>query len=71
MVKTVLFDIDIQKFGKLTGKDRIKYIQKKLPNCPAITVTKPAILVDKTGTIFGWLLPDLLDEQQHVRIRFL
>ena len=62
------FDVDICKFGILTGSDRTKYLNKHPATSQPITVTQPAVLVDTNGIIFGWVLPELLDDEQHVRV---
>ena len=65
----VRFDIDIRKFAALTGVDRTRYLKKSTAIRQPMTVTQPAVLVDTNGVMFGWVLPELLDGEQHVCLR--
>ena len=65
------FDIDIKQLSTATGTVRSQLVSEQLSRLEEQVVTDTAILVDRNGTAFGWLFPDLLSVDEHVSFRSL
>jgi hypothetical protein len=63
----VYFDLDITELASMSGERRSHHCQKLLESLPQQIITQAATLIDQDGIIFGWVFPELLSTDEHVR----